>query len=75
MVHFCAAWCEPCGHMDRVLGALAGACAPSARFLRVEAEEVEDLAERFDVAAVPHFIIFKVWFLSVLRFREIIEWL
>lgn len=72
MVHFWAAWCEPCGHMDRVLGALAGACAPSARFLRVEAEEVEDLAERFDVAAVPHFIIFKVWFLLFLRFREII---
>ncbi len=45
--------------MDRVLEALAGACAPAARFLRVEAEEVDDLAERYDVAAVPHFLIFK----------------
>ena len=28
--------------------------------VQVEAEEVEDLAERYDVSAVPHFLIFKV---------------
>ena len=27
---------------------------------QVEAEEVEDLAERYDVSAVPHFLILKV---------------
>jgi hypothetical protein len=27
---------------------------------QVEAEEVEDLAERYDVSAVPHFIMLKV---------------
>eukprot|EP00208_Stichococcus_sp_RCC1054_P008508 CAMPEP_0206152000 /NCGR_PEP_ID=MMETSP1473-20131121/39106_1 /ASSEMBLY_ACC=CAM_ASM_001109 /TAXON_ID=1461547 /ORGANISM="Stichococcus sp, Strain RCC1054" /LENGTH=429 /DNA_ID=CAMNT_0053549553 /DNA_START=152 /DNA_END=1442 /DNA_ORIENTATION=- len=59
VVHFWATWCEPCGHMDRVLEALAGDCSPTARFLRVEAEEVDDLAERYDVSAVPHFLIFK----------------
>jgi hypothetical protein len=28
--------------------------------VQVEAEEVEDLAERYDVSAVPHFLIMKV---------------
>lgn len=47
--------------MDRVLEALAANCASGAgRFLRVEAEEVDDLAERYDVVAVPYFVVFKV---------------
>lgn len=28
--------------------------------VQLEAEEVDDLAERYDVSAVPHFLIFKV---------------
>lgn len=28
--------------------------------VQVEAEEVDDLAERYEVSAVPHFLIFKV---------------
>lgn len=60
VAHFWAAWCEPCGQMDRVLEALAADyAAETARFLRVEAEEVDDLAERYDVVAVPYFVVFK----------------
>lgn len=60
VVHFWAAWCEPCGQMDRVLEALAANYAPATvHFLRVEAEEVDDLAERYNVVAVPYFVVFK----------------
>ena len=40
--------------MDQLLATLA-ATHPNVRFLRVEAEEVDELAERFDVSAVPFF--------------------
>ncbi|CAI7885188.1 unnamed protein product, partial [Closterium sp. NIES-54] len=45
-VHFWAAWCEPCKHMDVVFGQLA-AENPHAKFLRVEAEEVPELSETY----------------------------
>lgn len=60
VVHFWAAWCEPCGQMDRVLESLAANYASeTAQFMRVEAEEVDDLAERYNVVAVPYCIVFK----------------
>ena len=47
--------------MEQVLQALAASCpARAARFVRIEAEEVDELAERYDVVAVPHFVICKV---------------
>ncbi|GJP81367.1 hypothetical protein CLOP_g11529 [Closterium sp. NIES-67] len=57
-VHFWAAWCEPCKHMDVVFAQLA-AENPHAKFLRVEAEEVPDLSETYSVSAVPFFLFFK----------------
>ncbi|CAI5498350.1 unnamed protein product [Closterium sp. Naga37s-1] len=57
-VHFWAAWCEPCKHMDVVFGQLA-AENPHAKFLRVEAEEVPDLSEKYSVSAVPFFLFLK----------------
>ena len=52
--HFWASWCEPCAAMDQLLATFA-AQHPAARFLRVEAEAVDELVGRFDVNAVPFF--------------------
>lgn len=52
--HFWASWCEPCAAMDQLMREMAAA-RPNARFVRVEAEEVDELAERYDVSAVPYF--------------------
>ena len=52
--HFWADWCEPCGAMDQLLTTFA-VSHPTARFLKVEAETVDLLVERFDVNAVPFF--------------------
>ncbi|CAI5513074.1 unnamed protein product, partial [Closterium sp. Naga37s-1] len=57
-VHFWAAWCEPCKHMDVVFGQLAVE-NPHAKFLRVEAEEVPELSETYSVSAVPFFVFLK----------------
>ncbi|CAI6002078.1 unnamed protein product [Closterium sp. NIES-65] len=57
-VHFWAAWCEPCKHMDVVFGQLA-AENPHAKFLRVEAEEVPEVSEKYSVSAVPFFVFLK----------------
>ena len=52
--HFWAQWCEPCGAMDQLMREMA-AVRPNVRFARVEAEEVDALAERYEISAVPYF--------------------
>jgi thioredoxin-like negative regulator of GroEL len=59
VVHFWASWCEPCKHLDNILAQLASE-NQSAKFVRVEAEEVADVSEKYDVSAVPFFLFFKV---------------
>lgn len=52
--HFWAEWCTPCGAMDQLMREMA-ASRPNVRFVRVEAEACDSLAERYDVTAVPYF--------------------
>lgn len=58
LVHFWAAWCEPCKHMDLVITELAK-LHKAVTFVRVEAEEVSDISEKYEIAAVPCFLAFK----------------
>ena len=63
VVHFWAAWCEPCAHMDTVLESLATASStPALRFvgLRCEAEEEGDVSESYAVEAVPTFVALRL---------------
>jgi len=58
VVDFWASWAEPCKHMNDVFQQLAKSY-PKHNFLQVEAEEVDDVAEKFDVASVPTFVFIK----------------
>ena len=58
VVHFWAAWCEPCAFLDSVLGQLS-ADSPSVAALRVEAEEAGDVSEKYGVSVVPYFLFFR----------------
>ncbi|KAJ1618314.1 thioredoxin-like protein [Pavlovales sp. CCMP2436] len=55
VVYFRADWCEPCKHLDAVFEQLA-ADHPGCAFVRVEAEELMDVSERFAVEALPAFV-------------------
>jgi Grx4 family monothiol glutaredoxin len=58
-VHFWAEWCAPCKQMDAVMRTLASEHA-HAGFFRVDAEALPDLTEKYDVSAVPFFVVLKV---------------
>jgi thiol-disulfide isomerase/thioredoxin len=58
VVHFWAAWCEPCKFLDSVLAQLA-ADQPAVAALRVEAEEAADISEQYNVSVVPYFLFLR----------------
>ena len=60
VAHYWATWCEPCGAMDQLMKQLSVQYnATGVAFARVEAEEVDELTERYDVSAVPFFTFHK----------------
>eukprot|EP00197_Chlamydomonas_leiostraca_P001244 CAMPEP_0202885472 /NCGR_PEP_ID=MMETSP1391-20130828/41680_1 /ASSEMBLY_ACC=CAM_ASM_000867 /TAXON_ID=1034604 /ORGANISM="Chlamydomonas leiostraca, Strain SAG 11-49" /LENGTH=376 /DNA_ID=CAMNT_0049568719 /DNA_START=90 /DNA_END=1220 /DNA_ORIENTATION=- len=58
VLHFWASWCEPCKHMDTVMAQLAKD-HPSVTFMRVEAEAVDEVTIKYEVAMVPAFVLIK----------------
>lgn len=58
VAHFWASWCEPSLAIEPLFAQLA-AETPHAQFFRVEAEEQSDIAEEYEIAAVPLFIWIK----------------
>lgn len=57
VIYFQAAWAEPCKQMSTVLSTLASTYTsqtpPKVAFLSLDAEEVSDIAEEYDVTQVP----------------------
>ena len=61
IINFCASWSETSQHMNSVFHSIAKKY-PSHNFYQIDAEEVEDIAERFDISRVPSFVFLKVLF-------------
>jgi len=59
VVHFWATWADQCAQMDEVLKALLEMHQGALVFGRCEAEEVSDLATRFNISAVPTVLLVK----------------
>ena len=61
ILYFHAPWAAPCQQMSAALDALAGTYTttfpPSISFISVDAEEQPDIAESYDVPAVPYIIL------------------
>jgi len=59
-LHFWASWAKQCEQMNDVLGELAkDSKLVHVKFIKVEAEELPDLCETYEVEAVPTFVLLK----------------
>ena len=58
VVHFQAAWAPQCGHMNEVMAELAKENAHTT-FVKLEAEVVPEVSEKYEISSVPTFVFFK----------------
>jgi len=59
VVDFWADWCMPCRIMGPVMEELAQAYEGRARFAKVNVDEDSQIASRYGIMSIPHFLIFK----------------
>jgi len=59
LVDFWADWCMPCRMMAPVMEELAQAYAGKAKFGKVNVDENSQIASRYGIMSIPHFLIFK----------------
>jgi len=59
LVDFWAEWCMPCRIMAPVMEELARDYAGKAVFARVNVDENPEVASRYAIMSIPHFIIFR----------------
>ena len=59
LVDFWADWCMPCRIMAPVMEELARDYAGKAVFARVNVDENPEVASRYSIMSIPHFVIFR----------------
>ncbi len=59
LVDFWADWCMPCRMMAPVMEELAQAYTERALFGKVNVDENPQIASRYGIMSIPHFLIFK----------------
>ena len=59
LVDFSASWCGPCRVLEPVLKDLASGYEGKVKFVKVDIDEAQQVAEKYAVASVPTLILFK----------------
>jgi thioredoxin 1 len=59
VVDFSASWCMPCKMIAPVFEEMASEFAASATFMKVDVDEIPEIASRYQVMAMPTFLFIK----------------
>jgi thioredoxin 1 len=59
LVDFWAEWCGPCKMIAPVLDELAGELSGKIKIAKVNVEESQDLAAKFQIHSIPTLLVFK----------------
>ena len=59
LVDFWATWCAPCRMMAPILDSLAESLEGKVIIGKVNVDDCEDLAIKYQVNAIPYFVVFK----------------
>lgn len=59
LIDFSADWCMPCLMMVPVIDELSEKLKGKIKFGKVNVEENQELAQKFDIVSLPNFILFK----------------
>ena len=59
VVDFWAAWCGPCKMMAPVFSQVASETATKFRFAKVDTEQAQDIAARYNIRSIPTMMMFR----------------
>ncbi len=59
LVDFYADWCGPCRIIEPVIEKLSQEYAGKAKFVKVDTDDNQDIAVRFDIMSIPTVMLFK----------------
>ena len=59
LVDFFAEWCMPCVMMSPILDDLSQKFKGKVKFIKINIDDAQELAQKFNIASIPNFILFK----------------